>query len=110
MGPPRGHHPARQPFLGSGLGLGVRLAGDITAVPEPACARHIVESLDGMTADWGDLDHQLLRRISNRSVDEACGIDRAPQEERQPQGDATADQDARAGFRLQYKSDSALGG
>ena len=26
--------------------------------------KRIVESLDGMTADWGYLDHQLLRRIS----------------------------------------------
>ena len=107
MGPPRGHHPARQPFLGSGLGLGVRLAGDITAeiqaagahetlwqtfavlLPvksvgvmgdartyENACALRIVESLDGMTADWGYLDHQLLRRISNRIINEVRGINR----------------------------------
>ena len=29
-----------------------------------------------MTADWGDLDHQLLRRISNRIINEVRGIHR----------------------------------
>ena len=29
-----------------------------------------------MTADWGDLEHQLLRRISNRIINEVRGIDR----------------------------------
>ena len=29
-----------------------------------------------MTADWGDLDHQLLRRISNRIIHEVHGIHR----------------------------------
>ena len=43
---------------------------------ENACALRIVESLDGMTADWGDLDHQLLRRISNRIINEVRGINR----------------------------------
>ncbi len=41
---------------------------------ENACALRIVESLDGMTADWGDLDHQLLRRISNRIINEVRGV------------------------------------
>ena len=31
---------------------------------ESACALRIVESVDGMTADWGYLDRELLRRIS----------------------------------------------
>ena len=43
---------------------------------ENACALRIVESLDGMTADWGYLDHQLLRRISNRIINEVRGIHR----------------------------------
>ena len=43
---------------------------------ENACALRIVESLDGMTADWGYLDHQLLRRISNRIINEVRGINR----------------------------------
>lgn len=43
---------------------------------ENACALRIVESVDGMTADWGYLDHQLLRRISNRIINEVSGINR----------------------------------
>ena len=43
---------------------------------ENVCALRIVESLDGMTADWGDLGHQLLRRISNRIINEVRGINR----------------------------------
>ena len=41
-----------------------------------ACALRIVESLDGMTADWGYLDRDLLRRISNRIINEVRGINR----------------------------------
>ena len=44
---------------------------------ENACALRIVESLDGMTADWGYLDRDLLRRISNRIINEVCEINRA---------------------------------
>ena len=43
---------------------------------ESACALRIVESLDGMTADWGYLDRDLLRRISNRIINEVRGINR----------------------------------
>ena len=43
---------------------------------ENACALRIVESVDGMTADWGYLDHELLRRISNRIINEVKGINR----------------------------------
>jgi GMP synthase (glutamine-hydrolysing) len=43
---------------------------------ENACALRIVESQDGMTADWGYLDHELLRRISNRIINEVRGINR----------------------------------
>jgi GMP synthase (glutamine-hydrolysing) len=43
---------------------------------ENACALRIVESHDGMTADWGYLDHELLRKISNRIINEVRGINR----------------------------------
>ena len=43
---------------------------------ENACCLRIVESLDGMTADWGYLDRELLRRISNRIINEVRGINR----------------------------------
>ena len=43
---------------------------------ENACALRIVESVDGMTADWTYLDHELLRRISNRIINEVRGINR----------------------------------
>ncbi|MDA1265224.1 MAG: glutamine-hydrolyzing GMP synthase [Planctomycetota bacterium] len=43
---------------------------------ENACALRIVESQDGMTADWGYLDHELLRKISNRIINEVRGINR----------------------------------
>ena len=43
---------------------------------EDACALRIVESVDGMTADWGYLERDLLRRISNRIINEVRGINR----------------------------------
>ncbi len=43
---------------------------------EDACALRIVESEDGMTADWGHLTHETLRRISNRIINEVRGINR----------------------------------
>jgi GMP synthase (glutamine-hydrolysing) len=43
---------------------------------EQACALRVVESLDGMTADWGHLPHELLARISNRIINEVRGINR----------------------------------
>jgi len=43
---------------------------------EMACALRIVESVDGMTADWGHLDHELLRKISNRIINEVRGLNR----------------------------------
>jgi GMP synthase (glutamine-hydrolysing) len=39
-------------------------------------AIRVVESQDGMTADWVDLPGDLLRRISNRIVNEVKGINR----------------------------------
>jgi GMP synthase (glutamine-hydrolysing) len=43
---------------------------------ENTCAIRVVESQDGMTADWGYLDRELLRRISNRIINEVRGINR----------------------------------
>ena len=43
---------------------------------ENAIALRIVESLDGMTADWAYLERDLLRRISNRIINEVRGINR----------------------------------
>jgi GMP synthase (glutamine-hydrolysing) len=43
---------------------------------ENACALRVIESRDGMTADWTYLDHELLRRISNRIINEVRGINR----------------------------------
>jgi GMP synthase (glutamine-hydrolysing) len=43
---------------------------------ESCCALRIVESQDGMTADWGYLDRELIGRISNRIINEVRGINR----------------------------------
>ncbi len=40
------------------------------------CAIRAVHSEDGMTADWTPLPHELLKRISNRIVNEVRGINR----------------------------------
>ncbi len=39
-------------------------------------ALRVVESLDGMTADWTRLPYELLARISNRIINEVRGINR----------------------------------
>jgi GMP synthase (glutamine-hydrolysing) len=43
---------------------------------EEACAIRIVQSEDGMTADWVDLPRELLARISSRISNEVRGINR----------------------------------
>ena len=43
---------------------------------ENVCALRVVTSQDGMTADWADLPHFLLGRISNRIINEVAGINR----------------------------------
>jgi GMP synthase (glutamine-hydrolysing) len=43
---------------------------------ESTCALRVVESQDGMTADWAYLDRELLRRVSNRIINEVRGINR----------------------------------
>jgi GMP synthase (glutamine-hydrolysing) len=40
------------------------------------CAVRAVHSEDGMTADWVDLPHEVLKKISNRIVNEIKGINR----------------------------------
>ncbi len=43
---------------------------------ESVCALRMVTSLDGMTADWADIPHEVLGRISNRIINEIKGINR----------------------------------
>jgi GMP synthase (glutamine-hydrolysing) len=43
---------------------------------ENAVALRVVQSSDGMTADWVDLPHALLGRISTRIINEVRGINR----------------------------------
>lgn len=39
-------------------------------------ALRIVESIDAMTADWAQLPHELLQKISNRIINEVVGVNR----------------------------------
>ncbi len=43
---------------------------------ENVVALRAVNSVDGMTADWARLPHELLARISNRIINEVKGINR----------------------------------
>ncbi|HCN07390.1 MAG TPA: GMP synthase (glutamine-hydrolyzing), partial [Lentisphaeria bacterium] len=43
---------------------------------ENTIALRIVDSKDGMTADWSRLPYDLLERISNRIINEVRGVNR----------------------------------
>ncbi|MBN2450258.1 MAG: glutamine-hydrolyzing GMP synthase [Lentisphaeria bacterium] len=43
---------------------------------ENAVALRVVQSSDGMTADWVDLPHELLARIATRIINEVRGVNR----------------------------------
>ena len=43
---------------------------------ESTCAIRAVNSVDGMTADWARLPHELLARVSSRITNEVRGINR----------------------------------
>ncbi len=43
---------------------------------ENVCAVRVVDSVDGMTADWSRLPSELLARISSRIINEVKGINR----------------------------------
>ena len=43
---------------------------------ENAIALRIVESLDGMTADWCKIPYEVLGKISNRIINEVRGVNR----------------------------------
>lgn len=53
----------------------VGVMGDERSYEKVAVLR-VVESQDGMTADWVDLPHALLARISNRIINEVKGVNR----------------------------------
>ncbi|OPX26764.1 MAG: glutamine-hydrolyzing GMP synthase [Candidatus Cloacimonas sp. 4484_140] len=43
---------------------------------ENVCALRAVNSLDGMTADWTKIPYKILRKISNRIINEVNGVNR----------------------------------
>jgi GMP synthase (glutamine-hydrolysing) len=55
--------------------MSVGVMGD-TRTYAYTCAIRAVSSEDGMTADWVQLPHEVLKRISNRIVNEVKGVNR----------------------------------
>ena len=53
----------------------VGVMGDARTYDETVCVR-AVKSVDGMTADFADLPHAVLGRISNRIINEVRGVNR----------------------------------
>ena len=42
----------------------------------PASCCSVVDSQDGMTADWVKLPYELLEKLSNRIINEVKGVNR----------------------------------
>ena len=53
----------------------VGVMGDARTYEQTAAVR-VVKSVDGMTADWAELPHAVLARISTRIINEVRGINR----------------------------------
>jgi GMP synthase (glutamine-hydrolysing) len=53
----------------------VGVMGDLRTY-EDVCALRVVESADGMTADWSYLPREVLQRISSRIINQVRGINR----------------------------------
>jgi len=53
----------------------VGVMGDERTYDNVAAVR-VVTSLDGMTADWARLPHDLLARLSSRIINEVAGVNR----------------------------------
>jgi GMP synthase (glutamine-hydrolysing) len=53
----------------------VGVMGDERTYAQTICLR-VVESQDGMTADWVRLPYDLLARISSRIINEVKGVNR----------------------------------
>lgn len=53
----------------------VGVMGDARTYEDTICVR-VVESTDGMTADWAELPRELLARLSNRIINEVRGVNR----------------------------------
>ncbi|MFM7101613.1 MAG: GMP synthase (glutamine-hydrolyzing), partial [Verrucomicrobiota bacterium] len=53
----------------------VGVQGDERTYAYTICLR-VVESQDGMTADWVKLPYELLEKISTRITNEVCGVNR----------------------------------
>jgi GMP synthase (glutamine-hydrolysing) len=55
----------------------LQLASSVmSAVNENVIALRVVDSQDGMTANWVQLPYELLGRISNRILNEVRGVNR----------------------------------
>jgi len=66
----------RHPFPGPGLAVkSVGVMGDNRTYDNTVCVR-VVEAVDGMTATFAHLPHDLLERISRRIINEVDGINR----------------------------------
>ncbi len=74
--PVRGGGPARSGRAGVLLPVkSVGVMGDHRTYEE-TCAIRAVRSLDGMTADWAHIPHEVLGKMSNRIINEVRGINR----------------------------------